>query len=322
MKCSAMVDRREASSRLVHGHDLAPEPVHDCAHVVWSDQDNSSQSSSHIGEASGDISPNHGLDYTGSLRRVDAIPPTVTPGPYEGSSMGQCFGEGYSTEGLKPAVSAPAPTRWLDGLAATDVPVQIAVGGRVPLPAEHVAHGRTTAQPVVLRGGELFESSIGVGAGSLERRGPPKVKKQPKSTDQDHVLFSTSSSEHSVFSESDRGGHGTSTPNDVRPQGAADARRLQAAPDEMAATCVGSVLHASGGCRPCLFYASEVGCREQESCLFCHSPHKGKNRPHPSKKMRARYRKLILQQQERTEQEKGDDQELRELLQSGELLSI
>jgi len=295
-----MVVPSEAALRLVH--DLAPEPAYDCSHVVWSDHDNSSQSSFPIGGESGDLSSNHGLlDVTEPFGGACT---TSRRGLYAGMPVTQFAS--MIDQGLNPERSKAAFAPWIDGLT-TDV--------RSSLPAEHVTHGGSSPQPGVLK----VEASIGVGAGSL----PPRVKKHSKSTNQDHVLFSTSSSELSAFSESERGLSGPSSDVHVRPEGPPVAGGLEASPpEEMAATCIGSALHASGGCRPCLFYASEVGCREQENCLFCHSPHKGKNRPHPSKKMRARYRKLILQQQERTEQEKGADAELRELLQKGEVLSM
>lgn len=72
---------------------------------------------------------------------------------------------------------------------------------------------------------------------------------------------------------------------------------MHGAPDEESVFSVGSALHKSGQCKPCLFFYSEVGCRKNEECVFCHSAHKGKSRPRPNKDKRVRYRKLITLQQ-------------------------
>lgn len=72
---------------------------------------------------------------------------------------------------------------------------------------------------------------------------------------------------------------------------------MHGAPGEDSVLSVGSALHNSGQCKPCLFFYSEVGCRKDEACLFCHSAHKGKSRPRPNKDKRVRYRKLITLQQ-------------------------
>eukprot|EP00747_Dinoflagellata_sp_TGD_P063355 gnl/TRDRNA2_/TRDRNA2_153405_c0_seq5.p1 gnl/TRDRNA2_/TRDRNA2_153405_c0~~gnl/TRDRNA2_/TRDRNA2_153405_c0_seq5.p1 ORF type:complete len:335 (+),score=43.78 gnl/TRDRNA2_/TRDRNA2_153405_c0_seq5:93-1097(+) len=58
-------------------------------------------------------------------------------------------------------------------------------------------------------------------------------------------------------------------------------------------TSVGSAMHASGMCKPCLFIASKVGCTNGIVCSFCHFPHKRKNKPRPCKGKRDRYRRLV-----------------------------
>lgn len=157
-------------------------------------------------------------------------------------------------------------------------------------------------------------STAGVSASS-SRPLPQEVSNHSKlrGTDDDHVLFCTDSSGNSG-SESD---HHSPRAGEITP-GTGTRRDAQTEPQEGSASqsysvvmaSAGSGLHGTGGCRPCLFFASEIGCREGEACLFCHLPHRGKNRPHPSKKMRARYRKIILQMQESQDQEdSGDEQD-------------
>mmetsp|Transcript_117804 Transcript_117804/g.333975 ORF Transcript_117804/g.333975 Transcript_117804/m.333975 type:complete len:254 (-) Transcript_117804:194-955(-) len=61
-------------------------------------------------------------------------------------------------------------------------------------------------------------------------------------------------------------------------------------------TSIGSVGHAAGTCKVCLFAHSKAGCTNGMYCSFCHFYHKRpkrKNKLRPSKGKRDRYRKLV-----------------------------
>lgn len=56
---------------------------------------------------------------------------------------------------------------------------------------------------------------------------------------------------------------------------------------------LGSVNHAKGHCKPCLFQHTRIGCLKASGCEFCHYSHKRKDKPRPCKGRRERYRKLM-----------------------------
>jgi len=59
---------------------------------------------------------------------------------------------------------------------------------------------------------------------------------------------------------------------------------------------IGSVLHAQGTCRPCIFVRKETACLSGVQCRFCHFPHHdktGKIRLRPCKDKRDRYKKIL-----------------------------
>lgn len=59
-------------------------------------------------------------------------------------------------------------------------------------------------------------------------------------------------------------------------------------------TSIGSVGHAAGSCRACIFVNSKAGCTNGPSCGFCHFPHKRRrNKVRPCKGKRERHSKLL-----------------------------
>jgi len=69
---------------------------------------------------------------------------------------------------------------------------------------------------------------------------------------------------------------------------------------------VGSALHVSGHCKPCVFVKSTAQCYKGIDCTFCHMHHKRSNHPRPSKAKRSWYKRLI----ERSSEHPGDDEDL------------
>lgn len=56
---------------------------------------------------------------------------------------------------------------------------------------------------------------------------------------------------------------------------------------------IGSELHASGACKPCLYKNSRLGCLNGEACRFCHlSGHARKSRARPSKSTRVQCKQI------------------------------
>lgn len=55
---------------------------------------------------------------------------------------------------------------------------------------------------------------------------------------------------------------------------------------------VGSELHGSGSCRPCLYITSKMGCVSGPRCGFCHQAHERKRRARPSKSTRMHCKQL------------------------------
>jgi len=58
---------------------------------------------------------------------------------------------------------------------------------------------------------------------------------------------------------------------------------------------VGSLLHASGKCTPCMYFNRESGCQKIESCKFCHIRHQRKHRDWPCKEWRDRFYRHVEQ---------------------------
>ena len=56
---------------------------------------------------------------------------------------------------------------------------------------------------------------------------------------------------------------------------------------------VGSNMHGTGRCKPCLFKRMRSGCKQGLECRFCHLEHTRKNLPRPAKTKRNRYRRLV-----------------------------
>mmetsp|Transcript_54715 Transcript_54715/g.143244 ORF Transcript_54715/g.143244 Transcript_54715/m.143244 type:complete len:95 (+) Transcript_54715:2-286(+) len=61
-------------------------------------------------------------------------------------------------------------------------------------------------------------------------------------------------------------------------------------------TSIGSAAHATGECKPCIFYRQIVGCAKGADCLFCHIRHARQERRRLCKSKRHRYKKLIQAQ--------------------------
>jgi len=61
--------------------------------------------------------------------------------------------------------------------------------------------------------------------------------------------------------------------------------------DNTIALFQGSALHASGSCKPCIFFKKTVGCRMGFQCAFCHLPHTGCRKMRPSKQRRQRIKR-------------------------------
>jgi len=56
---------------------------------------------------------------------------------------------------------------------------------------------------------------------------------------------------------------------------------------------MGSELHATGECRPCLYLRAKSGCFNGENCKFCHFSHVKKSRPRPCKAKRAECKRIV-----------------------------
>mmetsp|Transcript_9316 Transcript_9316/g.16811 ORF Transcript_9316/g.16811 Transcript_9316/m.16811 type:complete len:410 (+) Transcript_9316:183-1412(+) len=56
---------------------------------------------------------------------------------------------------------------------------------------------------------------------------------------------------------------------------------------------IGSELHATGECRPCLYLRAKSGCFNGENCKFCHFSHMKKSRPRPCKAKRAECKRIV-----------------------------
>jgi len=59
-------------------------------------------------------------------------------------------------------------------------------------------------------------------------------------------------------------------------------------------TSMGSALHATGRCVPCLFYHRSMGCSNGTRCTFCHFYHPSKPKSRPCKDKRARVSKNLV----------------------------
>jgi len=67
---------------------------------------------------------------------------------------------------------------------------------------------------------------------------------------------------------------------------------------QVGAYSVGAERHDVGGCKPCLFVHTHVGCGNGAACEFCHYLHKRKSKPRPCKTKRERHRKLLMRMEE------------------------
>jgi len=56
---------------------------------------------------------------------------------------------------------------------------------------------------------------------------------------------------------------------------------------------VGTRLHATGNCKPCLYLNSASGCTNGANCGFCHMPHNKRNRIRPSKHTRMQCKQIV-----------------------------
>jgi len=68
----------------------------------------------------------------------------------------------------------------------------------------------------------------------------------------------------------------------------------------------GSVGHANGVCKVCIYFAGPDGCSSGVACSFCHLPHKPgkrKSKLRPCKGKRDRYRKLLTRLQQQVEED-------------------
>jgi len=54
----------------------------------------------------------------------------------------------------------------------------------------------------------------------------------------------------------------------------------------------GSAKHASGSCKPCLYFRTKVGCNSGAKCTFCHIEHEAKARARPCKAKRMQCKQL------------------------------
>mmetsp|Transcript_28666 Transcript_28666/g.89123 ORF Transcript_28666/g.89123 Transcript_28666/m.89123 type:complete len:387 (-) Transcript_28666:59-1219(-) len=71
-------------------------------------------------------------------------------------------------------------------------------------------------------------------------------------------------------------------------------------------TSKGSIGHANGTCKVCIFASSTIGCTNGVNCSFCHLPHKPgkrKTKLRPCKGKRERYRKLLTRLTYQVEQD-------------------
>merc|ERR1711897_46896 len=64
--------------------------------------------------------------------------------------------------------------------------------------------------------------------------------------------------------------------------------------DMQRAPSIGSRLHATGECKPCLYVNTQGGCLKAENCDFCHMEHSKKSqRPRPCKAIRQRCKEIV-----------------------------
>jgi len=61
-------------------------------------------------------------------------------------------------------------------------------------------------------------------------------------------------------------------------------------------TSVGSQLHGSGRCRPCMFVHSSLGCAKGAYCEYCHLTHSRRTAQRPSKVKRDRFKAMVERQ--------------------------
>jgi len=56
---------------------------------------------------------------------------------------------------------------------------------------------------------------------------------------------------------------------------------------------VGSALHSQGGCTPCVYLNTRIGCLRGSECKFCHLTHVKKHRARPWKSTRSRCKQMV-----------------------------
>lgn len=125
------------------------------------------------------------------------------------------------------------------------------------------------------------------------------------SNPQDHVLFGSPRSQIT---------HDSATASSASEAGVGDCQPAsglaQEAIGDRSFVSAGSALHGQDECNPCLFVHTKRGCKNGETCVFCHFPHKRKATPRPAKGKRDRYRKLVNRmEQERLDGEVDDGPE-------------
>lgn len=68
-------------------------------------------------------------------------------------------------------------------------------------------------------------------------------------------------------------------------------------------TSVGSISHATGKCKRCLFVSTKVGCVNGVLCPFCHFPHSRKKPMRPNKEKRNRFNRFLAAMSDLVEQD-------------------
>eukprot|EP00747_Dinoflagellata_sp_TGD_P115694 gnl/TRDRNA2_/TRDRNA2_172218_c0_seq3.p1 gnl/TRDRNA2_/TRDRNA2_172218_c0~~gnl/TRDRNA2_/TRDRNA2_172218_c0_seq3.p1 ORF type:complete len:309 (+),score=22.09 gnl/TRDRNA2_/TRDRNA2_172218_c0_seq3:80-1006(+) len=68
---------------------------------------------------------------------------------------------------------------------------------------------------------------------------------------------------------------------------------------------VGSELHATGNCKPCIWMKHNAGCTKGAECIFCHVDHPKGRRTRPSKEYRTQCKEIVA----KLDQEFGHDPE-------------
>jgi len=138
--------------------------------------------------------------------------------------------------------------------------------------------------------GDTGNSGTGSGSEqSSERTGKKKIKNRPMRTDEITMLSCSSNSTQGSGSAA-RQAEGS---NLRQSSGGSQTAPTAPATGSQDLPSVGSALHESGRCKPCLFLHEVMGCKTAERCPFCHLPHNRRNIARQSKGKRDRFRKLV-----------------------------